>query len=155
MRKVSLLITVLALTLALAAPVLAQGPIIHVVQRGGESVPHRAALRHDRPGTGSRQRHRQHRPRLRRAAAGAPRPCDRACDVQPASSGQTYTAVITPTEASRPITYTWSPQPEDGQGTESADYRWDTPGIYTITLSAENCGGPVSETHTVVCAHAV
>ncbi|RLC55927.1 MAG: hypothetical protein DRI80_16995 [Chloroflexota bacterium] len=61
----------------------------------------------------------------------------------------TFTAVITPTEASEPITYTWSPQPEDGQGTESADYRWDTPGIYTITLSAENCGGPVSETHTV------
>ncbi|HEY67838.1 MAG TPA: LysM peptidoglycan-binding domain-containing protein [Thermoflexia bacterium] len=34
MRKVLLLTTMLALTLALAAPVLAQGPIIHVVQRG-------------------------------------------------------------------------------------------------------------------------
>ncbi|RLC59011.1 MAG: hypothetical protein DRI80_13145, partial [Chloroflexota bacterium] len=195
----------LALTLALAAPVLAQGPIIHVVQRGENLF--RIALRYGvtvdalaaanglsdtgRIYAGQRlvvptggdstaltapsssgvhvvQRGENlFRIALRygttvqalaaangivntgRVYAGQRlvlpgRATAPATSAQPASSGQTYTAVITPTEASRPIAYTWSPQPEDGQGTESADYRWDTPGIYTITLSAENCGGPVS-----------
>jgi RHS repeat-associated protein len=60
-----------------------------------------------------------------------------------------FTAVITPTETPGPIAYTWLPQPESGQGTASAEYRWATSGIQTIALTAENCGGLVSDTHTV------
>jgi len=61
-----------------------------------------------------------------------------------------FTAVITPSDAITPITYTWSPAPDSGQGTDSASYEWSTPGIYTITLIVENCGGPVSDTHAIV-----
>ena len=61
----------------------------------------------------------------------------------------TVTGVITPSDATEPITHTWAPQPESGQGTDSASYEWATPGVYTITLTAKNCGGPVSATHTI------
>ncbi|MCK4315212.1 MAG: PKD domain-containing protein [Anaerolineae bacterium] len=60
-----------------------------------------------------------------------------------------FTAVITPADATPLITYTWSPQPDSGQGTDSAEYQWATPDTYTITLTAENCGGVVSDTHTI------
>jgi RHS repeat-associated protein len=60
-----------------------------------------------------------------------------------------FTAVITPSDATAPVTYTWSPEPDAGQGTTSASYQWGEPGVYTITLTAENCGGPVSDTHTI------
>ncbi len=62
----------------------------------------------------------------------------------------TFQAVITPTDATLPITYTWSPEPQTGQGTDTATYRWSTPDMYTITLTAENCGGSVSTTRTFV-----
>ncbi len=50
-----------------------------------------------------------------------------------------FQAVITPVNATPPITYTWTPTPATGQGTAEAVYRWMTPGTYTITLTAENC----------------
>lgn len=58
-------------------------------------------------------------------------------------------AVVTPLDATEPITYTWSPEPDSGQGTATAWYEWDQPGTYSITLEAENCGGVVSDTHTM------
>jgi hypothetical protein len=65
----------------------------------------------------------------------------------------TFTAVITPSDATEPITYTWSPTPTLGQGKVSASYRWDTSGPHIISLKAENCGAPavvaVSNTHTI------
>ncbi|MBN2391374.1 MAG: hypothetical protein JXR84_11650 [Anaerolineae bacterium] len=63
-----------------------------------------------------------------------------------------FTAVIIPTDATLPITYTWTPDPGSGQGTSIATYQWAMPGIYTITLSAENCGGAATATHTVTIA---
>jgi len=60
-----------------------------------------------------------------------------------------FAAVITPTGATPSITYTWTPEPESGQGSPTARYRWTTPGAYTITLQAENCGGAVSDTHAI------
>ncbi|HET91233.1 MAG TPA: DUF11 domain-containing protein, partial [Chloroflexi bacterium] len=60
-----------------------------------------------------------------------------------------FTALITPTDATPPITYTWSPEPDTGQGTESAQYQWSAPGVYTITLEVENCGGRLVTTHTI------
>ncbi len=62
----------------------------------------------------------------------------------------TFEAVITPTHATTPITYTWSPAPQTGQGTATAIYRWSIPDTYTITLKAENCGGPVTVTREFV-----
>jgi len=61
----------------------------------------------------------------------------------------TFNAVITPTDASRPITYTWSPAPAAGQGTASASYTWPVSGTQTITLRVENCGGVFTATHTI------
>ena len=62
----------------------------------------------------------------------------------------TFQAIITPTDATLPITYTWSSEPQTGQGTNTATYRWNTPDTYTITLTAENCGGAVTTTRTFV-----
>ncbi len=56
----------------------------------------------------------------------------------------TFEAVITPITATTPITYTWTPTPTNGQHHATAQYQWKAPGAYTITLTAENCGGPVA-----------
>ncbi len=64
-----------------------------------------------------------------------------------------FQAVITPVNATPPITYTWTPTPATGQGTAETVYRWMTPGTYTITLTAENCPAPstvVTTTRQVV-----
>ncbi|MBN1874455.1 MAG: hypothetical protein JXA33_09520, partial [Anaerolineae bacterium] len=42
-----------------------------------------------------------------------------------------------------------TPTPTSGQHTDTAIYRWDDPGVYTITLTAENCGGPVTTTRPI------
>jgi len=62
----------------------------------------------------------------------------------------TFQAVITPTNATLPITYTWEHEPQTGQGTATAIYRWSAPDTYTVTLTAENCGGPVTVTREFV-----
>ena len=64
----------------------------------------------------------------------------------------TFNAVITPPAATTPITYTWSPPPDAGQGTASAQYQWSMPDVYTITLAAENCGGSDTAPHAVTIA---
>jgi len=61
----------------------------------------------------------------------------------------TFTAALTPANATAPLTTTWAPAPLDGQDTPTATYQWDTPGAYTITLRAENCGGAVTATHAI------
>jgi parallel beta-helix repeat protein len=61
----------------------------------------------------------------------------------------TFTAVITPAGATPPLSYRWSPEPFTGQDTEQTSYEWATPGAYTITLRASNCGGVVSATHLI------
>jgi hypothetical protein len=63
-----------------------------------------------------------------------------------------FSAAITPPFATTPITYTWSPLPNAGQGTASAQYQWATPDVYTITLAAENCGGSGAATHPITIA---
>jgi len=61
-----------------------------------------------------------------------------------------FEAAITPADATVPITYTWTPAPLSGQGTNTATYRWSAPDTYTVTLTAENCGGTTSAMHVVV-----
>jgi hypothetical protein len=59
-----------------------------------------------------------------------------------------FTAEVTPTGASGPITHTWSPAPGAGSGAV-VSYTWATTGTQTINLTAENCGGSAADSHTI------
>jgi hypothetical protein len=59
-----------------------------------------------------------------------------------------FTAEVSPTGASPPITYTWSPAPDAGSG-GVVSYTWATTGAQTISLTAQNCGGSAADSHTV------
>ena len=61
-----------------------------------------------------------------------------------------FEAVLTPADATPPITYTWVSMPYNEQGMSAVIYQWSTPDTYTITLAAQNCGGILLETHHVV-----
>ncbi len=67
-----------------------------------------------------------------------------------------FTASVVPTEATGPISYNWTPAPQLGSlllpGGSVATYTWDSPGIYTLTLRAGNCGGSAVTTHTITIA---
>ena len=86
--------------------------------------------------------------------AGCPNPLTEAAITGPTEgyTGTTYSfsAVITPSDATAPVTYTWMPAPDNGQGTANAGYSWNTTGPQTITLVAQNCGGRFTTTHTIV-----
>jgi hypothetical protein len=66
-----------------------------------------------------------------------------------------FTASISPPNATQPISYTWIPAPESGQATSTASYEWAQPGVYSLTVTAENCGGPVSDTHVILVGSVV
>ncbi len=61
-----------------------------------------------------------------------------------------FTAVITPTGASSPMTYTWTPEPDAGQSSAVVTYTWMTTGSQVITVTAENCGGVADDSHVIV-----
>ena len=65
------------------------------------------------------------------------------------STQYAFEAITTPVTATTPISYTWAPEPVSGQGTDSVTYTWATSGTKTITLTAENCGGPVTATRVI------
>jgi len=60
-----------------------------------------------------------------------------------------FTAVIAPSDATEPVIYTWTPSPSSGQGTSGASYQWAMAGAYDLTLTARNCGGVFTDTHTI------
>ncbi len=62
-----------------------------------------------------------------------------------------FSAQVSPGTASLPISYTWSPEPTAGQGTEQVAYVWRTVGSHPLTVTVENCasGSPISATWTV------
>jgi hypothetical protein len=60
-----------------------------------------------------------------------------------------YAATITPANATPPITYTWSPMPDAGQGTPTVRYTWSTTGTELVSVDAENCGGMDSDSMIV------
>lgn len=83
-----------------------------------------------------------------------------AVSLQGASAGgvgetYTFTAAITPTTATQPITYTWQisgepPITHTGGLTDTIGLSWAVAGTYTITITAENgIGSPVTATHTI------
>jgi uncharacterized repeat protein (TIGR01451 family) len=59
----------------------------------------------------------------------------------------TFTARVTPTTATLPIAYTWSPTPALGQGFAVVTYTWSTTGAKTISVTTTNAGGTASDTH--------
>lgn len=62
----------------------------------------------------------------------------------------TFEAIVTPETATAPLTYTWTPTPESGQGTAVVTYAWDTPGYKTLGLTVSYAGGALTDTHTIL-----
>jgi PKD repeat protein len=58
-------------------------------------------------------------------------------------------ASVSPPTATLPITYTWSPEPANGQGTANAAYTWQSPGVEQITVTASNPAGAASGSRPV------
>jgi hypothetical protein len=52
--------------------------------------------------------------------------------------GRSYAleAAVSPPTATGPITYNWSPEPEEGQGSYRAVYRWTTEGAKSVAVTA-------------------
>lgn len=64
----------------------------------------------------------------------------------------TFTAGITPPDATTPITYTFSATdfgPSTGSN-NSISFSWSTPGTKTVSVEAENCGGTQSNSLQIV-----
>jgi hypothetical protein len=69
-------------------------------------------------------------------------------------AGNTFTAIITPSEATLPISYTWeatgqTPVVHTGGLTDAVTFAWNMTGIQIITVTAQNAGGMVTDTHTI------
>jgi CSLREA domain-containing protein len=64
-----------------------------------------------------------------------------------------FTATVDPPTVTLPV-YTWSPPPMPGSlilpGQSVVTYTWDALGTYAITVTAENCGGSATATHTII-----
>ncbi|MFN2271613.1 MAG: exo-alpha-sialidase, partial [Anaerolineae bacterium] len=58
-------------------------------------------------------------------------------------------AVITPPDATPPLTFVWTPAPAAGQGTATATYYWPEPGTYDVQVEVSNCGDTLADTHRV------
>jgi hypothetical protein len=61
----------------------------------------------------------------------------------------TLRATVSPAAASPPVSYSWSPEPDSGQGTAQATYSWSTPGEKTVMVTAVNGGGSANDSYTV------
>jgi hypothetical protein len=87
-----------------------------------------------------------------------PRPLESVRIVGPAIGAPgipySFTAVITPADATEPVLYDWLPQPEAGQGTPVVTYTWSSTATQHITVSVQNCGGVVRAYHTIVITNA-
>ncbi len=63
-----------------------------------------------------------------------------------------FAALTGPTDATQPLTYTWSSfglVDAPGVITNTAAYTWTTLGPHTVSLDTQNCGGTVSASHTI------
>ena len=60
-----------------------------------------------------------------------------------------YTAALTPVAPTLPYTITWSPEPQSGQGTPNAVYRFDAAGQPFVSVAVDNCGGFVADLKAV------
>jgi hypothetical protein len=63
----------------------------------------------------------------------------------------TFTASYTPLTANQPVSYTWSPEPDEGQSTDTTTYSWEAPGARTISVTVKNAyGAAPPATHEIV-----
>jgi hypothetical protein len=60
-----------------------------------------------------------------------------------------FGASVLPPDATLPIIYTRSPEPDSGQGTSHVEFTWAICGAVMLTLTAENCGALVTDTRRV------
>jgi hypothetical protein len=60
-----------------------------------------------------------------------------------------FAAAYTPLTATLPITYTWTPAPDSGQGSSTAHYSWSAAGVYTISLTVQNPLNTVSSSRAI------
>jgi hypothetical protein len=56
-------------------------------------------------------------------------------------ASDTFTATVSPANATPPVTYTWWAEPSSGQGAPTAVYKWMAAGEQTITVTAQNANG--------------
>lgn len=60
-----------------------------------------------------------------------------------------FTASVEPASATAPLSYTWSPEPAEGQGTSSATYRWKQSGPHDVSVEVSNEGGSASASEQI------
>jgi uncharacterized repeat protein (TIGR01451 family) len=60
-----------------------------------------------------------------------------------------FSTAVSPLDATAPLTYTWTPEPETGQGFPNAAYRFDQAGEYVISVQVSNCGAFAAAVQTV------
>ncbi len=71
------------------------------------------------------------------------------------SATQTFTATVAPASATPPVTVTWeatdqTPVVRSGDVTVTTlDWSWDATGTKQLTVTAENCGGTVTDYHAI------
>ncbi len=72
----------------------------------------------------------------------------------------TFKATVSPPTATMPISYEWqatgqTPLSQEDYSHSKATFTWSTTGTKTITVTARNYGGAVSNTHTITITQAV
>jgi len=67
-----------------------------------------------------------------------------------ADISQPFVATVSPLSATKPITYTWAPEPDSGQGTANATYAWATEGRKAISVTVENAGGMATGSRVII-----
>lgn len=65
-----------------------------------------------------------------------------------------FTAVVEPIITALPLTYTWQvnsqpPFTHTSGLTDTTSFKWDSPGVYRLNVSAENLWGVVTDTHSI------
>jgi uncharacterized repeat protein (TIGR01451 family) len=60
-----------------------------------------------------------------------------------------FNTAVSPPNATIPITTTWTPEPNTGQGFPNAAYSFDQAGEYIVGAQAENCGAFAAGIHTI------
>jgi uncharacterized repeat protein (TIGR01451 family) len=66
-----------------------------------------------------------------------------------------FTAENTPSNATLPVLYTWTPEPVSGQGTASATYQFAAAAEHIIEVQVENCGAFAAGVQTVLVSTGV
>ncbi len=61
----------------------------------------------------------------------------------------TFQASVAPQFVKTPVSYTWTPTPQEQQGNARITYTWETVGVKTINVTAANSDGTVQDTHTI------